>query len=59
MVHIGEADDWTPAAPCRTLVEAQKAVRLFTYPGAYHGFDTPNLPVKTRRGVAFSAIRRS
>ena len=44
-VLIGEADDWTPAAPCKALV-AQVAARgepmtIVTYPDAYHSFDTP------------------
>jgi dienelactone hydrolase len=43
LVLIGEADDWTPAATCREMVEAMRSrgadARIVTYPGAYHYFD--------------------
>ena len=43
LVLIGEADDWTPAARCREMVEAMRArgadATIVTYPGAYHYFD--------------------
>ena len=43
LVLIGEADDWTPAAKCREMVDAMRArgsdARIVTYPGAYHYFD--------------------
>ena len=43
LILIGEADDWTPAEPCRKLAEAaQKAgypVTIKIYPGARHAFD--------------------
>ncbi|HEY6241597.1 MAG TPA: dienelactone hydrolase family protein [Burkholderiales bacterium] len=48
LILIGEADDWTPAEPCRKLAEAaQKArypVTIKVYPGAYHAFDSSNPP---------------
>lgn len=47
-ILIGEADDWTPAEPCRRLADAaQKAgypVTIKVYPGAYHAFDSDNPP---------------
>jgi dienelactone hydrolase len=47
-VHIGELDDWTPAAPCIRLVNEWKVSRqdvaISTYPGAHHAFDYPDLP---------------
>ncbi|WP_150287882.1 dienelactone hydrolase family protein [Rhabdaerophilum calidifontis] len=46
----GLADDWTAAEPCRQL----PGVRFIGYPGAYHSFDHPNLPIRTRK-AAFSA----
>lgn len=59
LILIGDADDWTPAAPCRDLAEqARRAgsdVTLVAYPGAYHNFDDPNEPVRVRSGVAYSA----
>ena len=49
MILIGENDDWTPAEPCRKLVEiAQQAgfpVSIKVYPGAHHAFDS-NFPVR-------------
>lgn len=43
LVLIGEADDWTPAAECREMVEAMRSrgadATIVTYPGAYHYFD--------------------
>jgi dienelactone hydrolase len=61
LVLIGDADVWTPAAPCQTLVAATVArgapIEMQVYPGAYHGFDAPNLAqrelpdYRTRAGV--------
>jgi dienelactone hydrolase len=43
LVLIGEADDWTPPAKCREMVEAMRGrgadAAIVTYPGAYHYFD--------------------
>jgi dienelactone hydrolase len=48
LILVGEADDWTPAEPCRRLAErAQQAgypVAIKVYPGAYHAFDSSNPP---------------
>lgn len=47
LLLIGEADDWTPAAPCLALGQAVAArgepMELVSYPGAYHDFDNPAL----------------
>jgi dienelactone hydrolase len=57
-ILIGEADDWTPAASCRSLVarakEAGRIAEIVTFPNAYHDFDHPNLALKTRTGLAFT-----
>ena len=49
LILIGDADDWTPAEPCRTLIEravqAGDPLALKIYPGAHHSFDSPN-PVR-------------
>jgi dienelactone hydrolase len=46
LILIGEADDWTPAAPCKALGEAAtregQALSVVLFPGAFHGFDDPN-----------------
>jgi dienelactone hydrolase len=48
LVLFGEADVWTPLAPCEAFLSAAKArgnpVELKTYPAAVHGFDAPGLP---------------
>jgi dienelactone hydrolase len=58
LILIGADDDWTPAAPCADLAAGAKAngepVEIVTYPGAYHDFDHPNLPVHTVEGLAFT-----
>lgn len=55
MILSGEADDWTPAAPCVQLVAAAQAagapVSIVTYPGAHHSFDRINSPVRYRPNV--------
>lgn len=52
LLHLGEADDWTPIRFCELLVRgAAKAgddVRAFVYPGAHHGFDQPSGKVNER-----------
>jgi dienelactone hydrolase len=51
LLLVGDADDWTPAQPCRRLAEeGGPDVDLEGYPGAYHGFDS-TLPVRLRRDV--------
>ena len=55
LILSGEADDWTPAEPCRQLTAiAQKQaapVEIVTYPGAHHSFDRVGLPVRYRPNV--------
>jgi dienelactone hydrolase len=50
LILIGEADDWTPAAPCKALAENAKArgakIEIVTYPETYHDFDNPGLKKK-------------
>lgn len=45
---LGAADVWTPAGPCKDLLEGavarQSRVEIQIYPGAYHGFDRPKAP---------------
>ncbi len=52
LLLIGEADDWTPADPCRQLARQAggATVQIETYPGAYHGFDGSS-PVRLRSDV--------
>lgn len=58
LLLVGEADDWTPAEPCRRLAAraggpaaaGATAVEFEAYAGAYHGFDSL-APVRLRRDV--------
>ncbi len=53
LILMGEADDWTPAAPCQALADRLAGkMTLVTYPGAYHDFDAPDTKVSTRAGLA-------
>jgi dienelactone hydrolase len=58
MILVGGADVWTPAKPCRALVDHAVArgapIEFHAYPGVYHDFDWPNarrreLPAYTTR----------
>lgn len=59
LILMGEADDWTPLAPCKELAEAAQArgepVTLVAYPGALHDFDFPDRPVREHKGLAYTA----
>ncbi len=53
LMLVGEADDWTPAAPCHELAglaAGPTKPMIEGYAGAYHGFDS-NAPVRVRRDV--------
>lgn len=55
LVLTGDADDWTPAVYCQKLSDSPNAsgrLTLVRYPGAYHGFDAPDAPVKEVSGLA-------
>lgn len=47
LLLIGEADDWTPAAPCKALAATVAArgepMHIVTYPDTFHDFDNPAL----------------
>ena len=61
LILVGGSDDWTGAEPCREMVAAARAqgapVELVVYPGAFHDFDHPDLPVRERTGLAFTVDR--
>ena len=54
-ILMGDADDWTPAAPCSTfaarLKNNEQNVSLTLYPGAYHDFDNPAGKLRVRSEV--------
>ena len=47
---LGEVDDWTAPGPCKELAK-REGFRAVVYPDAYHGFDTPDSPVRLRKGI--------
>jgi alpha-beta hydrolase superfamily lysophospholipase len=52
IILTGADDDWTPAPPCHDLAARfPDEIAFVAYPGAYHDFDAPNLPVKVRTGA--------
>ncbi len=50
LILHGEADDWTPATSCvelaRRAADAEFPMRTVVYPGAHHGFDAPDAPLR-------------
>jgi dienelactone hydrolase len=52
---IGEADDWTPAAPCKTWVKTLREHKLpatiTTFADAFHDFDNPSGKIRVRKEV--------
>jgi dienelactone hydrolase len=54
-IHVGELDDWTPAAACVQLGDAARArgapMTVTVYPGAHHGFDSPSGNVRLWKDV--------
>jgi len=52
LMLVGQADDWTPAAPCAALARqaGDPHPRIVSYPGAWHGFDSDG-PVRVRKDV--------
>ena len=70
-IFIGESDDWTSPRFCIALGKAMQAMSMplavTTYPGTYHGFDTPTLAapvhldvpsgVDPKRGVTIAPNR--
>ena len=63
LILIGEKDDWTPAGPCEQMVAGARGrtarATIHVYPGAYHDFDDPDLPLQQRfeRGARDRADR--
>lgn len=54
LILIGELDDWTPAKECQEMMARRSgegaAVRLITYPGAWHAFNFPHASPTTAFG---------
>ncbi len=59
LILIGGADDWTLASTCQQMVAGARGrsarAEIIVYPGAVHGFDRPNSPIRLRTGLARTA----
>ena len=55
LILVGAKDDWSPASACEQMVAGARGrsarAAIAVYPGAYHDFDHPNLPLQQRNGV--------
>jgi dienelactone hydrolase len=55
LILIGAKDDWASAAACQQMVAGARGrtaqASITVYPGAYHDFDRPELPLQQRAGV--------
>lgn len=64
IVFVGLADNWTWPKPCIRLIENARSAglpaKIEAYEGAYHAFDHPNLPIKSRiaRNMRWKNIER-
>jgi dienelactone hydrolase len=47
-ILMGAADEWVQPAPCKALATKWNSP-IVLYPGAYHNFDVPNVPVRKRQ----------
>ncbi len=55
LLLVGDKDDWTPPATCIELAGrdgVKDKLDLVVYPDAYHGFDSPDAPVRKRKDLA-------
>jgi dienelactone hydrolase len=51
LIQAGGADDWTPAEQCESLAKASRDLEIDVYPGAYHGFERLDSPVRVHPDV--------
>jgi dienelactone hydrolase len=62
LVLIGGNDDQSPPAACRQMIDGARGrsalARIVVYPGAYHDFDRPNLPVNASASTEAGAPER-
>ncbi len=57
LLLVGDADDWTPALPCKRLAEQGRSaertaaqIEIEAFPDAFHGFDS-TAPLRQRKDV--------
>lgn len=56
LLLLGGMDDWTPARWCQALAARAAGpggppITVHTYPGAWHGFDQPAMPLRVLSGL--------
>ena len=55
LILIGAKDDWSSSTACEQMVAGARGrsakATIAVYPGAYHDFDRPELPLQQRNGV--------
>ena len=55
LILIGAKDDWVQPGACEQMVAGARGrtakATITVYPGAYHDFDHPDLPLQQRNGV--------
>jgi dienelactone hydrolase len=60
LVLIGASDDVSSPPACRQMIDGARGrsalTRIVVYPGAYHDFDRPNLPVHAISGAADATV---
>jgi dienelactone hydrolase len=60
LLLIGAKDDVSSPPACRQMVDGARGrsalARIVVYPGAYHDFDRPNLPLHTIAGTSDAAL---
>ena len=59
LVLIGALDDWAPAKNCEQMVAGARGrsarATVIVYPGAHHGFDRADLPLRELSGLTGTA----
>ena len=56
-ILVGESDNWTPAEPCKALVEKlsiRTNIDLTLFPNAHHGFDSEEPVHRNENGYSFN-----
>jgi dienelactone hydrolase len=60
LVLIGANDDLSSPAACRQMIDGARGrsalARIVVYPGAYHDFDHPNLPLHAAAGASDAGV---
>jgi len=55
-ILVGRDDNWTPAAPCESLVKKlsfKSNIGITVYPDSHHGFDSEDPVIRNEKGFSF------